>query len=78
MDKNYSDSICNLSISSRQLDTLKSILEDIRKRLCEILDGDIINPILEDFRELEWKVKQFEELKSMKKKIDSLLSTLSK
>ena len=78
MDKNYSDSICNLSISSRQLDTLKSILEDIRKRLCEILDGDKINPILEDFRELEWKVKQFEELKSMKKKIDSLLSTLSK
>jgi len=78
MDKNYDEYVWTITMSSRQKDILQNLLLDLHKRLCVILEGDKIDPLMQEYRELEWKVKQLEDLKAMKKQVDTLLNIISK
>lgn len=71
------DMIC-ITLPKKKLAELQYLIDEMQFHLGKIIEDKKFEPILKQFRELDWQVQEYNNLKSMKAKAESFAQFLKR
>lgn len=78
MDPKYENDLISITISRKKLAEFQYLIEEMQFQLSKVIEDKKFEPILKQFRDLEWQVQEYNNLKSMKAKAESFAQFLKR